>query len=291
MEPDAAADDRRPHVERREPLGDAGAHPSRRRLLGVAGVFALAGCTLRPGSKPTPPPPSNRLAPTATGVGTTRTTRTFAARTVRTPHPVQRGAQAVEIGRGSDTRPVVALTFHGAGDPALASAILDTVGRHKSRITVMAVGTWIAANPPIAARILADGHELGNHTWSHRVLRSLDRAHARIEIERCRDELVRLTGSPGRWFRQSGSPHSTPLIRSEAGRAGYRVCLSYDVDSLDWTDPGPAAVVRNVRAAAAGSIVSLHLGHPGTLAALPAILGEFDARRLRAVTVSELLGP
>jgi peptidoglycan/xylan/chitin deacetylase (PgdA/CDA1 family) len=61
------------------------------------------------------------------------------------------------------------------------------------------------------------------------------------------------------------------------------------VDSLDYTDPGSAAVVRNVLGGVrAGSVVSLHFGHAGTVTALPAILDGLHRRGLRAVTTSEL---
>ena len=60
--------------------------------------------------------------------------------------------------------------------------------------------------------------------------------------------------------------------------------MSYDVDSLDYTDPGPDAVVATVLGSVRpGSIVSLHLGHPGTVTALPAILRGLAGRGLRPV--------
>jgi peptidoglycan/xylan/chitin deacetylase (PgdA/CDA1 family) len=66
--------------------------------------------------------------------------------------------------------------------------------------------------------------------------------------------------------------------------------VSYDVDSLDYTDPGPDAVVTTVLGLARrGSIISLHLGHPGTVTAMPAILHGLARRRLRPVTLTELL--
>jgi peptidoglycan/xylan/chitin deacetylase (PgdA/CDA1 family) len=62
------------------------------------------------------------------------------------------------------------------------------------------------------------------------------------------------------------------------------------VDSLDYTDPGASAVTRTVLSQArAGSVVSMHFGHSGTVAALPAILDGLRQRGLRAVTTSELL--
>lgn len=296
-----AGDDREHDDPPSHPLDGVGAQRalSRRTFLGAGGALvALAGCTARPG----------RSNPTATGSSTVpftgRTSAVSPGSTARSSVSARAtGASATgrgglrakgpahEVARGSGVRPEVALTFHGAGDPALATAILTSARAGHAEVTVMAVGIWLAAHPLVAKQILAAGHELGNHTWTHPTLRDLPRGRARTEIERCRDELVRLTGSPGRWFRQSGSQHSTPLIRDLAGAAGYPVCLSYDVDSMDWTDPGPGAIVANVRAAKAGSIVSMHLGHQDTLHALPAVLRSLHGRGLRAVTVTELLAP
>jgi len=194
------------------------------------------------------------------------------------------------VASGARTRREVALTFHGAGDPGLARQVLAAVGSAGARITVLAVGTWLQANPDMARRIVGAGHELGNHTWTHPALAALPAASVTAQIDRCRDLIDRLTGSPGAHFRQSQGQHATPLIRQLAGRAGYPVCLSYDVDSLDWTDPGPAAVRATVAARTRpGSVVSMHLGHPGTLTALPAVLADLRRHGLRPVTASTLL--
>jgi peptidoglycan/xylan/chitin deacetylase (PgdA/CDA1 family) len=183
----------------------------------------------------------------------------------------------------------VALTFHGAGDPALARQLLALLAARHVTMTVMAVGNWLSANPTMATAILVGGHELGNHTWTHPVLSDLGETGVRSEIQQCRDLLIRLTGQPGAYFRQSSAQNSTPLIRSVAGSLGYRTCLSYDIDGLDWTDPSPATVRRAVSTAAAGSVVSLHLGHPVTITALPGILDDLAARGLTPVTASRLL--
>ncbi|SDS76534.1 Peptidoglycan/xylan/chitin deacetylase, PgdA/CDA1 family [Actinopolymorpha singaporensis] len=196
----------------------------------------------------------------------------------------------VEIGHGPRSLPRVALTFHGAGDPTTAEALLRAAEHAGTPVTVLAVGTWLAQNPGMAGRIRRGGHELGNHTLNHLPMRQLDESRAYDEIAGCAAVLHRLTGSTGRWFRASGTQYTTPLIRAAAARAGYRSCLSYDVDTRDYLDPGAATVIRNgVELARPGSILSLHLGHPGTVRALPALVGGLRARGLRPVTVTELL--
>jgi peptidoglycan/xylan/chitin deacetylase (PgdA/CDA1 family) len=157
-------------------------------------------------------------------------------------------------------------------------------------VTVFGVGQWLAQNPELTARIGADGHEYGNHTQTHQAMGTLSASAVAAEITQCADVLRRLTGSISSWFRPSGIDVPTARILAEAGRAGYPVSVGYDVDSLDFQDPGVSAVVANVRRGAqAGSIISLHLGHQGTIKALPAILDHLGTMGLRPVTVGQLL--
>ncbi|MEO9199127.1 MAG: polysaccharide deacetylase family protein [Antricoccus sp.] len=183
------------------------------------------------------------------------------------------------------------LTFHGAGDPAIAEQILAILATTGASVTVLAVGTWLQANPSIASKIIQGGHELGNHTWTHPDLASLPAGQIASEITQCRDLISQLSGSPGPYFRQSAAQYATPLISTEAGKAGYPTTLSYDIDSLDWTDPGVPAIRSAVAGATAGSIVSMHFGHPQTVSALPAILDDLKSRNLSVVTASTLLAP
>ncbi|MEU6777338.1 polysaccharide deacetylase family protein [Streptomyces sp. NPDC046759] len=206
------------------------------------------------------------------------------------PAPRAYPGQPAQITHGPRTRPQVALTFHGQGDPGIAHSLLGTAEQLGARLTVLAVGTWLDEHPDIARRILDGGHDLGNHTQRHISIDTMAEADARKEITDCADRLKRLTGSIGTWFRPSRSPTASPLVARLARAAGYPHVLSYDVDSLDYTRPGAAAVTRNVLAQVrGGSVVSLHFGYPDTVAALPDLLHELDRRGLRAVTTTELL--
>jgi peptidoglycan/xylan/chitin deacetylase (PgdA/CDA1 family) len=193
-----------------------------------------------------------------------------------------------ELAHAGSGRPQVALTFHGAGDLDLARRVLTLLHGRGAAVTVLAVGTWLQQYPD-AARLVTDlGHELGNHTWSHPNLAALDEASVRAEIERCRDRIAAATGGPGAFFRPSQAQHATPVVLRAAAAAGYPRVLSYDVDSRDFTDPGPAAVRRIVRGVTAGGVVSLHLGHPGTAEALPGLLDDLASRGLAPVTAGTL---
>ncbi|MFF3767680.1 polysaccharide deacetylase family protein [Streptomyces sp. NPDC001922] len=244
----------------------------RRAALRAAAAGVLAtGCT---DSRP-PRSAGNSPAPPGTAPTPSR------AAAPRLPGQVEHGPR---------DRPRVALTFHGQGAPALADALLAEAERAGARLTVCAVGTWLDAYPELARRVLDGGHELGNHTQHHVDICSLPADAAQDEITACADRLRRLTGSVGAWFRPSRARLATPLVRRLARRAGYPHCLAYDLDSRDHTDPGSAAVVRTVLdGIRPGSVVSLHLGHAGTVAAMPALLDGLHHRGLHAVTATELM--
>jgi peptidoglycan/xylan/chitin deacetylase (PgdA/CDA1 family) len=217
-------------------------------------------------------------------------TRVAAAAAVAYVAKGQAVASATEITHGPTDRPHVALTFHGQGPPEVVTALLRALAEAHAQVTVLAVGSWLATEPTLARQILTDGHEIGNHTQHHLALADLPAGTVRREISACAAQIREVTGSIGTWFRPSQIQHATPLIREQAAAAGYRNCLSYDVDSLDYTDPGADAVVQTVLGAAHnGAIVSLHFGHVGTVRAIPAIIDGLGRLGLRPLTATELL--
>jgi peptidoglycan/xylan/chitin deacetylase (PgdA/CDA1 family) len=255
-------------IERREFLFLGGAVATGAGLAGCASARPGSVSPSRSGSAPAAPSPP--LSPPGSA-------------------QVQLGPQVVH---GPRDRAGVALTFHGQGPVSMAGALLAEAERAGARVTVLAVGTWLEQYPQMARRILGGGHDLGNHTLHHLDIAAMDGSGAYAEIAGCALRLRALTGSIGRWFRPSQTRYATALIERTARKAGYRTCVSYDVDSLDYTDPGPDAVVATVLGLVRrGSIISLHLGHPGTVTALPAILHGLARRGLRPVTLTGLLSP
>ena len=199
-------------------------------------------------------------------------------------------APAAEIVHGPRTSKHVALTFHGAGSPALAKHLLSEAEKAHAPLTIFAIGAWLSQYPSMATRIKSGGHELANHTMNHLPMRLMDEPTAYTQFSKAAAILKRTSGGIGHYARPSGTPHGNTAVRRAARRAGYSHVISYDVDSLDYTDPGVNAIVRNVlNNVKGGSIVSLHLGHSGTVTALPRILSGLHSHGLTPVTVSTLL--
>ena len=184
----------------------------------------------------------------------------------------------------------VALTFHGAGRSKIANDLLSIVKKYNTPITVFAVGTWLKADPSIAKKILDAGHDLGNHTMNHYQMKTLSAAKVESEINGCANEIKKITGNIGNLFRPSGTQASNTTIRKYAVKAGYKNCISYDVDSHDYQDPGSKTVISNVmNNVKDGSIVSLHFDHQNTVTALPIIIEKITAMKLNLVTITDLL--
>ena len=199
-------------------------------------------------------------------------------------------AATADIQHGSRSVKKVALTFHGAGAPDYADPLLKLFKSTGTKVSVFAVGTWLVNEPSVASRIVGDGHDLGNHTMTHTQMKTISAKRVESEISGCADELIKLIGNHGAWFRPSGTQFSTATIRAAAVKNGYGQCISYEVDSEDFKDVSKAKMVANVmKNVKNGSIISMHFGHKVTLDAMPTILDKLHAAGLTPVTLTELL--
>lgn len=277
---------------------------NRRELLhGAAALAALAaldacGSTARrtvtssttatnPAQATNPMPPST-IAPSSAAAASPAESTTLVPPSTAAWTP---GSPALYVNHGAATPAMIALTFHFAGTPSLATKLLDLLKANGVTSTLFAIGDWLTANPALGHRALADGHELGNHTKSHQSMLKLSRAQVHAEIAGGGQALVPFVGTIGKWFRPSGTDIPNTVILEEAGKVGYPVSVGYDIDSRDYTEPGAAAVVNNVNPALhPGAIVSLHFGHTDTLTALPKILDRINTTGLHPVTITQLLG-
>ncbi|MEJ2889195.1 polysaccharide deacetylase family protein [Actinomycetospora aeridis] len=185
--------------------------------------------------------------------------------------------------------PRFAVTLDDGPDPATTPALLDVLARHGARATFFLLGERAAAHPELVARIAAEGHELGNHTWRDEPTHRLPAEEFAAKLADTRRTLE--AHGPVRWFRPgSGWPTARHLAITEA--AGLRCALGSAVaisgagagtaDSPAWLD----AVVRR------GSVLVLHEGpgRTGVAATLDALLTRTGRRGLTAVTLSALTG-
>ncbi|MEJ2871941.1 polysaccharide deacetylase family protein [Actinomycetospora sp. OC33-EN08] len=198
--------------------------------------------------------------------------------------PVLRG----RVFFGVPTRtPRFVLTFDDGPDPATTFALLDVLRRHGARATFFLIGERARAHPQLVARIAAEGHEIGNHTWRDEPTWRLPLAEFRENL-RATQQVLRAHG-PVRWFRP-GSGWPTPRHLAIAEQEGLR-CVLGTVVAISGSGAGTATTARWLDPLVRrGTVVVLHEGPqrsrvPDTVDGL---LERTARRGLTAVGLSEL---
>jgi peptidoglycan-N-acetylglucosamine deacetylase len=193
---------------------------------------------------------------------------------------------------GSRDRRVIALTFDDGPDPARTPALLDALGELGVPGTFFVVGKQADAHPELVARMAREGHELGNHTYSHRYLPLARAESVAAELAETDAAIERATGLVPKLARPPWGGRSPSNVRV-FDRLAKKLVL-WDVNSYDWKDLAPAEVVeRVIERARPGSIVLLHDGgrdHTNTIEAVRLLVPELRARGYELATVSGALG-
>jgi peptidoglycan/xylan/chitin deacetylase (PgdA/CDA1 family) len=192
---------------------------------------------------------------------------------------------------GSRDHRRIALTFDDGPDPQRTPALLDALAELAVPATFFLLGSRVDANPALAARIARDGHEIGNHTYSHRYL-PLARSRTLAEEVAATDvAIARATGQVPTLMRPPYGGRSPRNVRT-VQRAGKRVVL-WDVNSFDWKGKPATEVAQRVLARVRpGSIVLMHDARDGgevTVDAVRMLVPELRARSYDLVTVSRAL--
>ena len=193
----------------------------------------------------------------------------------------------------------VALTFDDGPDPRWTPRILDLLEREEVPGTFFVTGAAAARNPALVRRLVDDGHEIGNHTWSHAQLASAPSWKRNLELSLAQLGLAGSAEVTSALFRPPYSSDRSAVTRDDlevieqAGDAGYAVVLS-DRDSKDWSEPGVDEIVRRAGPdGERGAVVLLHDGggdRTQTLAALPALIEAYRDLGYEFTTVSGGLG-
>jgi peptidoglycan/xylan/chitin deacetylase (PgdA/CDA1 family) len=219
----------------------------------------------------------------------------------------QRLGQQRLIWSVSTVQPLAALTFDDGPDPELTPRILQLLAEHGVQATFNVMGWNALRHPDLVRAVVAAGHELGNHTWSHQDLAFQSALQTGRQLERGREAIEQAAGVRPRFFRPPRGNLTGSAIQS-AAELGYDVLL-WSVTRGSAGVGTPASVADHLaRTVAPGDVVALHDGigratfqprGPGAhelrarrrveVQALPAAVERLLGRGLRLVTVSALL--
>ncbi len=171
---------------------------------------------------------------------------------------------------------IVALTYDDGPSPPYTDQLLDVLAKHDVKATFFMIGNRIEKHPETARRVIAEGHQVGNHSYSHPLLGFLPPFQVQREIRRT-DKFLRQVGVTGEIvFRAPVLTRFLPVawVLAKADRAH----ISCDVWSWDWTTQNPDKITKTVlKKVKPGSIIVLHDG----------IAGNKDANRSGTIEATD----
>ena len=185
----------------------------------------------------------------------------------------------------------IALTFDDGPDPVYTPQILEVLARYHVPATFFVLGRHVEAHPELVGRIVAAGHAVGSHAYSHTILRWVGPGMIASELTRTDEALWRAAGVRTGLLRHPGGMQG-PFLPFVALAGGWQVVV-WSVDPRDYSAPGSAEITRRVlEEAHPGAIILLHDGSPDgdrshrqTVEALPAILEGLRNRGYRFVRI------
>ncbi|MFM8765078.1 MAG: polysaccharide deacetylase family protein, partial [Spartobacteria bacterium] len=181
---------------------------------------------------------------------------------------------------------IVAITFDDGPHPKLTPRLLDMLKERNIKATFFVIGKCVAEYPDIAKRIVDEGHEIANHSWSHPQLTKLSASAFDTEISQTNDAIEKATGVKPTTMRPPYGAINPSLTKRLNEEYGLSVIL-WSVDPLDWkirkADHVSGHILKNT---APGSIILAHDIHASTVDAMPTTLDTLQSKGYKFATVS-----
>ena len=200
------------------------------------------------------------------------------------------GLSATNTVNNTVNNKVVALTFDDGPWPETTAAVMNLLKQHGGKGTFFVVGNLVKRYPDLVKRMVDEGHEVANHTWTHRTAYSSPTIAAK-EIDTTEAAIAKHTGFRTRIYRPPGGILNNGLV-NYAHKKGYAT-LMWSTDTLDWRYRQAGSIRQRIlRSLTPGGVVLMHDGGGprwATVKALAQVLPELKAKGYRLVTVSELL--
>ena len=220
------------------------------------------------------------------------------------PPTIVKGGPVIDAGEGqprsASPKPrTIALTFDDGPDPVWTPKILDLLKAQKVHATFFVVGTEVAAHPALARRIVAEGHQIAVHTFTHANLTTVAGWRRDMELRQSQSILAGATGVTTTLLRPPYSSEPAELTDRDwesieaTRKAGYLTVLTTQ-DSEDWRKPGTTQIIANsMPRSSAGQVLLMHDAggdRSETVEALSKLVPRLKARGFRFATVSDAVG-
>ena len=182
-----------------------------------------------------------------------------------------------------DGKPTIALTFDD-GPAGFTDELLSCLKSNKAKATFFVLGDLVDKYPNTLKTMIANGCEIGNHTYSHADLTSLDEAAIKDQIESTNDKIKAITEQDITLVRPPGGNHNEAV--RNAVDAPF---IMWSLDTFDWQNKDVKTVVEKVlNNVKDGDIILMHDIHPTSLEAAKILIPTLRKAGCKLVTVSEL---
>jgi len=182
----------------------------------------------------------------------------------------------------------IAISFDATWGTDLTDEILQILKEHNIKTTFFLAGYWVDKYPQYVIRIAAEGHEIGNHSYSHPHMNNLTFDQVVMELEKNHAMIYDLTQQHPFLFRPPFGEYNNTVIKA-ADSIGY-FTIQWSVDYLDWKNTTADQIYQRVMSQIhPGAIVLFHNAAPGTPAALRRIIPDLLAQGYQIVPISELI--
>ncbi len=184
--------------------------------------------------------------------------------------------------------PKIALTFDSAWGAEDIDSILKTLKKENVEATFFVLGQWAEKYPDVIKKMVADGHDVANHSYSHPHIASLSYEDIKGEIEKANETIEKISGKENDLFRAPYGEYTDNVIEVAEELGFYTI--QWDVDSLDWKNIGKEAIIKRVLDKTKnGSIILMHNGTEETANTLPEMITKLKEKGFNFVPVSELI--
>ncbi|MCL6473211.1 MAG: polysaccharide deacetylase family protein [Firmicutes bacterium] len=194
---------------------------------------------------------------------------------------------------------IVAITFDDGPNPNFTPQILDILKEKGVKATFFVVGLHVKKYPEIARRIVAEGHDIGNHTYTHKDLVPSTRRMVLAQVHKTDQTIKRVTGVSTNLFRPPRGIYSNAVRRLLVEEEGYRFIL-WSVSSTDWRKISPKNILKRIaRYTRPGAILLFHdsgalvrregASRDSTVESLSMVIDYLRAKGYEIVPVSEMI--
>ncbi|MBE1554697.1 polysaccharide deacetylase family protein [Sporosarcina limicola] len=191
------------------------------------------------------------------------------------------------IYKGNPEKNMVALLINVAWGNEFIPPILATLNKSQVKATFFFDGSWVKKNPDLAKTIHMEGHEIGNHAYSHPNLQHKSQTETMDELKKTNDVIEATVGTKPIWFAPPSGSFNQETIN--IARQLDMLTILWTVDSVDWKKPATAEMVKRVvTGVTSGSMILMHPTKP-TAEGLGKMIADIEANGYHLGTVSEIM--